>query len=57
MRLKSVLLTFALLLGVSTATSYVGYHYLNLASEFRERNFTHLSETYGLITMLDGAQG
>ncbi len=55
MRLKSVLLTFALLLGLSTATSYVGYRYLNLASEFRERNFTHLSETYGLITMLDGA--
>ncbi|MEM1351362.1 MAG: EAL domain-containing protein [Pseudomonadota bacterium] len=55
MRLKFVLLAFALLLAISSATSFVGYKYLGLASDYRERNFLHLNATYNLIELLQAA--
>ena len=41
MRLTITLPLFALLLAASTATSFLGYRYLSLASEYRARNFLH----------------
>lgn len=55
MRLYFILPAFALLLIISSATSFVGYKYLSLASEYRERNFVHLNATYGFIDLLQAA--
>ncbi|MEM9247681.1 MAG: diguanylate cyclase, partial [Pseudomonadota bacterium] len=55
MRLKSLIICLFLLLATSTAISFVGYRYLSLASEYRERNMIHLSEAYALIDTLDSA--
>ncbi|MEM9429952.1 MAG: EAL domain-containing protein [Pseudomonadota bacterium] len=55
MHLRYVLCGFALLLAVSTTTSFVGYRYLSLAGEYRERNFVHLSEIHKVLRLLDVA--
>ncbi|MEM1264677.1 MAG: EAL domain-containing protein [Pseudomonadota bacterium] len=55
MHLRFVLGGFALLLAVSTTTSFVGYRYLSLAGEYRERNFLHLSEIHKVLRLLDVA--
>lgn len=55
MRLKLILPAFALLLVVSTATSFVGYRYLGLASDMRGRMFVHLDATHQLIEILQSA--
>ncbi len=40
------------ILAMSTAVSFVGYHYLQLSSEYRQRNFIHLSQTNQAIEKL-----
>ncbi|MEM9909436.1 MAG: EAL domain-containing protein [Pseudomonadota bacterium] len=52
MRLTIVLTSLALLLIISTVTSFVGYRYLSLASEYRERNFIHLYEAHALLDLV-----
>jgi diguanylate cyclase (GGDEF)-like protein/PAS domain S-box-containing protein len=52
MRPKITLIIFAGLLIVSTSVSFLGYRYLSLASEFRERNFIHLATTQDLSEFL-----
>ncbi|WP_108386476.1 putative bifunctional diguanylate cyclase/phosphodiesterase [Yoonia sediminilitoris] len=42
-------MAFALMLTVSTAISFIGYRYLNVASEFRERNFNHLVASQNIL--------
>lgn len=54
MNSKTSLPIFGLLLVVSMAISFLGYHYLSLASEYRERNVIHLSETQALLDLIDG---
>ena len=52
MRLQTIVPVFATLLAVSTATSFLGYRYLSLASEYRERNFLHLRETQSVLDLI-----
>lgn len=52
MNLKTSLPVFGFLLVFSTAISFLGYHYLSLASEYRERNTIHLSETQALLDVI-----
>jgi len=52
MRLTIILPLFALLLAASTATSFLGYRYLSLASEYRAQNFLHYSETQEFLSLL-----
>ncbi|WP_417817575.1 putative bifunctional diguanylate cyclase/phosphodiesterase [Tritonibacter scottomollicae] len=42
MRLGQTLVLFALILAMLTGLSFLGYHYLTLASEYRARNLIHL---------------
>lgn len=49
MRLGPTLTLFALLLALSTGIAYLGYGYLQLASEYRNRNMIHLSATQEAI--------
>ncbi len=42
MRIRIVLFSFLTLLAVSSTVAFLGYHYLGLASEYRQRNFVHL---------------
>jgi diguanylate cyclase (GGDEF)-like protein/PAS domain S-box-containing protein len=44
---------FALLLAIATTVSFVGYRYLLLSSEYRNRNFVHLSEVHALAELLE----
>jgi len=43
MRLGQTLVLFALILAMLTGLSFLGYHYLTLASEYRARNLIHLN--------------
>lgn len=52
MRLKLVLAAFSLLLVLSSATSFVGYRYLSLASEYRERNNNHIWQAQQLLDLV-----
>jgi diguanylate cyclase (GGDEF)-like protein/PAS domain S-box-containing protein len=52
MRARSTLIVFAGLLILSTSIAFVGYRYLSLASEYRERNFIHLETTQKLLESL-----
>ena len=57
MRARSTLLVFAGLLILSTSVAFVGYRYLSLASEYRERNFIHLETTQRLLEGLQDRTG
>ncbi len=52
MRLGQTLALFALILGLATGVSFLGYHYLSRASEFRERNVIHLGATVQAVELL-----
>ncbi|MEO0391184.1 MAG: hypothetical protein AAF218_09630, partial [Pseudomonadota bacterium] len=52
LRTKSILTVIGILIFCSTAISFLGYHYLSLASEYRERNMIHLSETQTALDQL-----
>ncbi len=43
---------FVAVLMLSSALSFVGYHYLLLANAYRERNFHHLDSVYSAIDLL-----
>lgn len=52
MRPAAILVLFAMLLALATGLSYLGYNYLTLASQYRERNFLHLSHTDDALALL-----
>lgn len=52
MRLGQILALFALILGLATGVSFLGYHYLSRASEFRERNVIHLGSTVQAVELI-----
>ena len=49
MKLGPILALFALLLVTATGVSFLGYRYLLLASEYRERNLIHLSTVHDAL--------
>ena len=51
MKLGPILALFALLLVTATGVSFLGYRYLLLASEYRERNLIHLSTVHDALTL------
>lgn len=52
MRLVHTLALFALILAVSTGTAFLGYRYLTLASEYRERNLIHLNASHQALELI-----
>ncbi|MBS0126191.1 putative bifunctional diguanylate cyclase/phosphodiesterase [Thetidibacter halocola] len=52
MQLLRILSLFAFLLGIATATAFLGYRYLALASEYRHRTFMHLQATQDALDVV-----
>jgi len=57
MKLPGILILFACLLIVSTATSFLGYRYLSLAGIYRGGAFAHLDQTQRLIDLIEWRSG
>lgn len=55
MGLTRILINFTLVLGVSTATAFLGYRYLGLANEYRSRNFVHLTQVQNALNITQAA--